>query len=333
MATRPRQRIDALDMTKGVLVLLMVIYHSINYSSQYELAFRYLSFLPSSFIFITGFLLSAIYAVHYDVHDSALYRRLGIRGAKLLALFTALNVLATFIQGRNPAGRTIGIRYFFTNWIDVYVVGGSRLAAFEVLLPIAYLILLAPALLWANARHRLALPVIAAGILGFCVVSEHYWGESNANLNLLCTGILGMVAGRISLDRVNALGGIKWMTSLLFAIYFMAATKYGFLFLMQVAGAMTALAFIFGWCVGKENGGRVSRWLIVQGKYSLVAYIAQIGLLQVFSRLIVRPPPFSAAWFALFLGTLIAMAVLIEVVDWARRRSKLAETAYKAVFA
>ena len=41
-----KPRLAYLDMTKGILVLLMVIYHSLNYTNQYQLAFRYLSFCP-----------------------------------------------------------------------------------------------------------------------------------------------------------------------------------------------------------------------------------------------------------------------------------------------
>ena len=54
-------RLAAIDLTKGVLVVCMVIYHSLNYSAHRELAFKYLAFLPPSFILITGFLLSHVY--------------------------------------------------------------------------------------------------------------------------------------------------------------------------------------------------------------------------------------------------------------------------------
>ena len=45
MGAKARPRIDALDMTKGVLVVAMVIYHSLNYSTDYTLGFKYLPFL------------------------------------------------------------------------------------------------------------------------------------------------------------------------------------------------------------------------------------------------------------------------------------------------
>lgn len=52
-------RDEALDWMKCVLVVLMVIYHSLNYSSYSHVAFAYIAFLPVSFIFMAGFLLTS----------------------------------------------------------------------------------------------------------------------------------------------------------------------------------------------------------------------------------------------------------------------------------
>src|SRR5690349_11729639 len=55
----PAGRNPALDFTKGVLVLLMVLYHWINYFVTREGdLYRYLRFITPSFIFITGFLIA-----------------------------------------------------------------------------------------------------------------------------------------------------------------------------------------------------------------------------------------------------------------------------------
>src|SRR6184192_3526731 len=55
-------RNSALDFTKGMLVLLMVLYHWLNYFVASEGDFyRYLRFVTPSFIFITGFLISNVY--------------------------------------------------------------------------------------------------------------------------------------------------------------------------------------------------------------------------------------------------------------------------------
>src|SRR5437879_11411849 len=98
----PRQRtsgrISALDFTKGMLVLLMVLYHWLNYFVASEGDFyRYLRFVTPSFIFITGFLISNVYLSKYQISDSRLPKRLTIRGLKILAVFVFLNLIISFL--------------------------------------------------------------------------------------------------------------------------------------------------------------------------------------------------------------------------------------------
>src|SRR5271170_5221971 len=92
------QRISALDFTKGTLVLIMVLYHWINYfvGPQWEY-YQYLRFLTPSFIFITGFMISNVYLSKYDAAGPRLSKRLFTRGLKLMAIFLALNVARTFV--------------------------------------------------------------------------------------------------------------------------------------------------------------------------------------------------------------------------------------------
>src|SRR5580704_11951643 len=84
-------RISALDFTKGMLVLIMVLYHWINYFYPHDN--RYLRFLTPSFIFITGFLVSNIYLSKYGASDTRLSRRLAERALKILGVFVVLNVV------------------------------------------------------------------------------------------------------------------------------------------------------------------------------------------------------------------------------------------------
>src|SRR5438046_666172 len=79
IARRP-PRINELDMTKGVLVLFMVVYHTLNYSTEYTLSFIYLPFLPPSFILITGFLMGRLYLRGQPPAGSDVLARLAVRG-------------------------------------------------------------------------------------------------------------------------------------------------------------------------------------------------------------------------------------------------------------
>src|SRR5882762_4894676 len=91
-------RVPAIDFTKGALVLVMVLYHWLNYFIATEGDFyRYLRFVTPSFIFITGFLISNVYLSKYEISDWQLPKRLIQRGLKLLGVFIFLNMAISFL--------------------------------------------------------------------------------------------------------------------------------------------------------------------------------------------------------------------------------------------
>ena len=73
--------------------------------------------------------------------------------------------------------------------------------------------------------------------------------------------------------------------------------------------------------------------MICMGKYSLVAYIVQIGMLQVVVRLAGRQEPASLPFVAMFAGVLIGTSALVEVVHWTRARSRGIDGLYRLGFA
>lgn len=327
-----RPRLAFLDLAKGILVLLMVVYHSLNYTNEYHLAFRYLSFLPPSFILITGFLIAIVYYPRYARGDSTIWLRLLTRGAKLLGLFVALNVIAQYV--RSPAygqSLSIGVTAFFRSWHEVFVVGSGPAVAFEVLLPIAYLLLVSPLLLSLARRHAAALPVLTVA-----VVATGAWldarGFANANFNLLSAGLIGMAAGRL-LPSAEMIGRPLLASVIGYAIYFPVSLAKGYVYLVQLAGACIALALICSVSLRLGENGRLQQFLIRQGQYSLLAYIVQIGALQILSRVLGRPDPVSAGSLLLFGATTLVMVVAIELTAWARQRSGPVDTLYRSVFA
>lgn len=329
-APSAKPRLTYLDLTKGFLVVLMVVYHSLNYTIEYQLAFKFLSFLPFSFILITGFLLSRVYAPRYRPGERALLARLFLRGIRLVAIFTALNLAAQFV--RSPSyGRSVGVSGFFERWSEVYVFGGSNAAAFDVLLPIAYVILLSPVLIAAQHASRLILPIGGMLLAMACCVLD-LKGIYLANLNFVCVGILGMVAGSLKFDPAQ-LGRWFWISALAYALYFPLGMFRGWMFAVQLLGACVALVFICALSVRMDCTSWMTQRLVRLGQYSLVAYIIQIGFLQVLSRFLGRPQPISIGSFLLFSVTLVAMTLLIEFIEWWRQKTPCMDRAYRAVFA
>jgi hypothetical protein len=328
-ATRPAsKRNEALDWTKGALIVFMVIYHAINYSNTYRpVSFQYLDFLPPSFILITGFLVGQVYATKYDLNSWQPYVRLAIRGFKLLVLFTLLNLANNVVYEKSLYH---GFWRMFDNGISIFVWGTGRVAIFEVLLPIAYFLLLAPLLLWLRAQVRTAVPIMTAVIMGLCLFLESR-GIVSDNLILLSAGFLGMSLGLISFDRINRFASL-WLPSILCYVGYQVSKKFfGGPYWIQMLGATTTLALLY--CLARHlKPGHLFQQFVQLGNYSLFAYLFQIALLQAALRILGRPEQWIliAGWIV---ATLVLVWFAVVALDCTRKRNKPVDGAYKLVFA
>jgi len=321
-------RNDALDFTKGSLVLFMVLYHWLNYFIVLDWdVYRYLRFITTSFIFITGFLISNIYLAKYSPLDSRLHTRLLARGVKLLLLFTALNVAAALVISRNGGIRQLQL--FFENSFAIYVTGNGR-AAFDVLVPIAYSLILSPLVLMAAGVFRFSLHALAATALILAAVTS---GTRSASINveLVAIAMFGMMAGTIPLGRLH-----RWLDRpvLLIAgyvLYLWAISVWNILFPLQVIGVSLSLSLLYVLARACATGSGLSRIIISLGKYSLLAYVVHVFVLQVLRgfRGELNGPTFAAPLIA----TLVVTIVTIELVNAARSRSSSIDRLYRVVFA
>ena len=319
-------------MTKGVLVVAMVVYHSFNYSTDYTLGFKYLPFLPPSFILITGFLISRLYFTPKAARDSGVYGRLLYRGFRLLLLFTFLNVVTQLVGRQKFASGPQGIGYLADYWFEIYGIGGGQFAAFSILLPIAYLLLLAPLLILLNRWNRILVPLAAVSLAIFCAIPSPQ-GEPSANLALLSAGLIGVILGGASASVLVAMGRY-WYVAVAGYIGYVALSHLVWQSrLDQLLNAFLALVAIFGICVAIGAGGLFGRELLVVGKYSLLAYIFQIAVLQVLTRLFGRLEPFTISFFLQMLAVGVMMIMIAEGLQWARRRAAWIDASYRFVFA
>jgi peptidoglycan/LPS O-acetylase OafA/YrhL len=330
VAAEPGRNV-ALDFTKGGLVVLMVAYHSLNYF-RYDLTLlRHLHFLPTSFIFIAGFLITHVYLSKVRAGDRGVYSRLFVRGLKTLALFVALNlaVHALFAQSYN---RQLGLDVFFANLDAIFLTGERRAAVFGVLLPISYLLLLSAGLLRVARVIPHGLPVFAGLTLIGCALLEQA-GRLTFNIDLVSMGVLGMAAGFISRRRLDrsaallpAIVGAYLVYS--FAVYLRYPT-----YLPNIVGV--ALSVLLLYAVGSRvaRDGFLARNIALLGNYSLFSYLAQIAVLQLLFRL-GRQFHFLAADVLLpFALTVLATFAAVKLLDLARRRAPVADRIYRSVFA
>jgi peptidoglycan/LPS O-acetylase OafA/YrhL len=315
----PRRRNHAIDFTKGALVVLMVVYHWLNYFVDVNWdPYRYLRFLTPSFIFITGFIVSSIYPGGHVVDERRVNARLWQRGAKLLVLFTVLNL-------------AVDMGTLARQGYAVFVTGNGRVA-FNVLVPIAYFLLVAPFMLMASRRSRFALPLLTLLALAVtCVLSLR--GARSVNLELLAIALLGMLIGTISPERLGRIPGRLSLFFCAYLLYLAAITEWNVLFPLQILGVCLSLLLIYRAAVAAGSEGWVSRIVIELGRYSLFGYIVQVALLQVLRRWF-RPLGLGGAELLVpFAVALLLTVGSVMLLHSARQRTKIVDRLYCIVFA
>jgi len=334
--TKPA-RIPALDFTKGALVLIMVLYHWINYFLGPH-DNRYLRFLTPSFIFISGFIVSNVYIFKYGISDPQLPKRLIQRGFKILGVFLVLNLMRNFIAPGRPEDVALTTHGSIRSLFDIYIlgtgVGGgqAKVVAFFILVPISYLLLLSAGLLVVSRYHRFAVHVVCLLILLGIVVSN-YKGFEIQNLELLAIGLLGVIAGYIPTERVNAIVRHPYLLAAGYVAYLAAITVWNVIYPLQIVGVYLSLMILY--LMGLQSGGpgSIMATVVLLGKYSLLGYIAQIAILQCL-RLAIHPYGWETALFALSFFLAFALTIAsIKVVDVLRSRSIAVDRLYKFVFA
>jgi peptidoglycan/LPS O-acetylase OafA/YrhL len=329
-AARSVARNHALDFTKGALVLVMVVYHWINYFIVLDWdIYRYIRFVTPSFIFIAGFLISNVYLAKYQATDPQLRRRLLQRGVKLLLLFTILNLGASGWLKDVASGSGSGP--LWQNLYAVYVLGSGK-AVFDVLVPIAYFLMLSPVLLLAAGRSRQALPLITA--LGLAVASVmSFAGLGIVNLELITIAILGMLVGTVPQEKIVAACRRPLWMPVAYVAYLAAITVWNIVFPLQVIGVCLTLLIIYFAGLQWSGDGPIQRALAELGNYSLFSYIAQVAMLQVIRRGM-RGTDFSGpAVLVPFVLTVVLLIVAVKLVALGRRHSPSVDRVYRLVFA
>lgn len=319
-------------------MLFMVLYHWLNYFyGPTGDVYKYLRFLTPSFIFITGFLISYVHFAKYGTGSVKLSNRLLVRGAKLLAVFLTLNVAVSFLEPSSfvrdmAAGRSV------SGDLDAIFVTGNladaagKIAAFGILVPIAYVLMLSALLSLVCPYLRSVFHAVSAlGLVGMIILSMHH--AESLNLELVTIGLIGVVLGYTSRQAIEKMVHRAWVILIGYSAYLVAITIWNVSLYVQMAGAIitTALLYVVGVRTGEYE--RVTSLVVLLGKYSLFGYIAQIAILQ-FLSLALRHAGHGPI---ILLGSLLAGIVFtiasVKAVDRGRALSKTVDRLYRVVFA
>jgi peptidoglycan/LPS O-acetylase OafA/YrhL len=334
------ERIPALDFTKGALVLIMVLYHWLNYffGPQADV-YRYLRFLTPSFIFITGFLVSKVYLSKYGLTDPRLPRRLVQRGLKILGVFGALNVIRTLLLPPAVRDQLLADHSSIRGLLDIYLIGTNlgggqgKAVAFYVLVPIGYLLILSALLLIGARFYRYFFHCVFVLCLLSVFVLDSL-GLSSANLQLLTIGLLGLILGYIPIERFDSFAKRPYLIVAAYVGYLVAITVWNVTYPLQVVGVVLSLLILY--MLGRSDGspGRVRSLIILLGKYSLLGYIAQIAVLQLLHQGMRHTDLEGiSAMGVSFLAAFTLTILIVQTTDRARRSASAVDRLYKAVFA
>ena len=338
-ASRPKsQRISGLDFTKGALVLIMVLYHWINYfiGPQWNY-YNYLRFLTPSFIFITGFMISNVYLSKYDPADPRLAKRLFTRGLKLIAIFILLNLARTFIAPALGTGAVQRTLLDPGSIFTVFVSGnlpalGGKLISFSILVPISYLLMLSGALMIPYRSYKYTFHFVCL-FMFLSILILGLIGLESQNLELVAIGMLGVLAGFVSIAAVNQFVRHPYILGFAYLCYTIAVVIWGVPFPVQMVGVPLSVMVIYLVGISGSDSGIIKSEVILLGKYSLFGYISQIAILQILAASLRH---FDIGFTALSLSFVAAFAltvISVEVVDRARAKAASMDRLYKAVFA
>ena len=333
-STHSPQRDASFDAVKGMLVLLMVVYHvlSITTNAGFE-GFRYLRFVSGSFIFISGFVAVRFMWDRFSQAPVKTSRRLVGRGVKVLLIFTALNLAIHASGFGNAAKEQLGIDGFARHAAALYVAGDGRLSSFLILLPIGYLLILAPLYLAMAMRNPRLVP---AGLLLACLAIGIGNTSPSAVTEFLLIGGCGLCLGTpVWAHRVFApirLPAFVILLSLALALWL--AGRYGSPLALYIVGVVVVLKFVIDAVRLAPPAAWWFRNVVLIGQYSLMAYVAQIALIQLAFKAAGSPRAEPGLTTLVFIVIVVAACLLgCLAMQRLRRRAPLVDRAYRMVFA
>ena len=332
--TAKDMRIPALDFTKGALVVIMILYHWINYFIGPQwVYYRYLRFLTPSFIFITGFMISNVYLSKYDVADPSLMKRLFTRGLKLIAIFIVLNVVRGGLLPILSPGSLVPSLLHPRNLMASFVTGdfNGKVVAFYVLVPIAYLLILSGTLMVPFRSFKYIFNVVCVCL--FAAISILYLsGTKSQLLEMLAIGILGIVVGFSPIAALNKAIGRPSMILFAYVLYVIAIAVWNVPYPLEIMGTCLSVTIIYLVGTVSSRPNRIREGVLLLGKYSLLGYISQIAILQILAASVRHLSFRSAAVVISFPAAFALVVIAVEVVHRARLRAISIDRLYRLVF-
>ena len=323
----------SLDWVRGALVAVMVCHHGVEYFDAIDSwVLRYLDFVTGAFVFAALFTTGQAARQTRRVDPGRAQRAIW-RSVKLIALFSALNLIIHSLVNRNYNGTQFGINEFSLQLASIYLAGNKRLANFEILLPIAYAQLIARCSSFSRYGQLAVQLLILVGVVS-CLSRETVL----FNVYYVTIGLVAYDLGRrIDLDvwrrRQAARYGWLYPTAALFlSVLVMSLVKtdnilwYSFVVIAMCIALNAAALRVIG-------SMRWWRWLPLVGRYSLFGYLFHIAVLQALVRSIDGWHHGGVTGALVIASVFLVVVATVMALEWIRRRLKVFDYGYRAVFA
>lgn len=330
------ERNSGIDFTKGFLVIVMVAYHTLNYFLEGRpLIYAYLYYVTQAFVFFSGFLCGSIYLDKFKTNKKYVCNRLFVRGLKLIALFSIVNLGIHLFLKENYNGEPFGLDLFLKNFGSMLLRGGAMGMSMEILIPIAY-VLLTSILLLHLTRYRYVLYI---SFVLLTIILSYFDIELPYNANCMLFGIGGFFTGLISMDAREYLNNkyIKFMGVLLLLIYFSVViplgidVRYSLLGFFIYINVVVANLFLLGSYLSPSR--IITRNIITFGQYSLYLYLAQIFFLQICHQIIrTESTSLGIEHGLIFVAINLLLVLSCYTADYLRSKNQLVDRLYHFVF-
>lgn len=336
-------RNSALDFTKGILLIVMILHHSLS-SFPMDVSFFYMhtsfveytGFVSGAFIFVAGFLISNMYLKKYNIHEKNIYFRLLSRSIKLILIFTVLNIVVHLLFKQTSDGRELSITLLADNIYFIYIPGMREIVSFDILLPIAYAFLMAGALLLIF-KEKFRASVISIFIVLFIYASIKFFYNYGAyNLRFITIGLCGIALGFSPLDKLNPLLlKHKYVLFSLYGIYLLFAKIVDMYFPVYTVGIILNLLFFYTLGMKFHPHNFIVNKIMLIGKYALISYIIHIAIIEglhVFIEKSLRIHENITSIIITFVVTAALMFAFVNALDYYKKKISYVDRLYRVIF-
>ncbi len=332
-------RNEHIDIIKGMLVIIMVMFHC---SSMTRGTFKdlytvkiLLKFIHSAFLIITGFLCGYYYLPKIQNPSTGVRKRLLVRSGKIFLILICSNLVlygTGFIYNVNRLFVSVTSKTDFFNNIILTLRGD--LAAFEILYYITIFLIIISLLI-----DRISMLVII-----FCIATAAVLGRYGDMIAFWGFGMVGYLTGVLyNAGMLTKTFRWIWRQRYLFPsiLCFYLIFKLRFYYMIAAPGlvnfAVILLETLF-WFISflvisdLLKGTKVNKWILLFGRYTLLAYLVQMLIVRIGYLIISRWVSDFQYYVINLIVSTVVLYVIVFAVDQIRKKSVHINNFYRTVF-